>query len=286
MKSAHRPTAEPTSRGPYIRSARGGHTRAAVAVLAGLSVATLAGCQTSGTERPQSQQSPVAQQEQATTGEAVPAPADPSPGAVESAAGAEPTSGAGDTVTVVDSSPGGPQSHDPLWAGLDTAADDHADVYLRTLVHVGVPPGQSGTVTLTPDSPNSVSVTVNAKAVHKQTADAFYMLQGTFSVNKTADSAYSLTLKSTAEKKDLNPRGAGTKERCTAPDAVDVTQRAADELADGKKSREQLRKQWGAAPEVWWGIQLTAASLKQSDGDSAGDYLTQACRDFLPGDAG
>ena len=44
-----------------------------------------------------------------------------------------------------------------------------------------------------------------------------------------------------------------------------------------------MRLRWAAAPEVWWGIQQTALSLRDSDGDFAGDFLGEACGPYRDG---
>ncbi|WP_220085694.1 hypothetical protein, partial [Burkholderia multivorans] len=66
-------------------------------------------------------------------------------------------------ISVVDSSPGGAKESDPLWQGLAQAAAEKKPAYLKTWVHTANPDlPDSGEVTVTPDSPNSVSVTLDA----------------------------------------------------------------------------------------------------------------------------
>ena len=55
---------------------------------------------------------------------------------------------------------------------------------------------------------------------------------------------------------------------------------AADDLAEDPGRREEFRQQWGGSPRVWWGIQKTAISLGE-EGGVAGDFLTEACGEFL-----
>ncbi|MCQ9367652.1 hypothetical protein NQ038_10045 [Brevibacterium sp. 50QC2O2] len=246
-------------------------TRVLAACTLGLSIWALAGCQTAAGERPKGQPTPVVDDTISVSPEPAQTVAKPS-GTPE--------------VALVDTTPGGAQKSDPLWQALAKAAESGNPAYFKVYVHVGNPPAAKGSVTLTSDTPDSVSVTVDAAAVHKQKAAQFYLLQGTFDVSKTAESAYSLKTKSTDEIKGLNPSGPAAAERCSSDDAIDRIQQAADTLADNPSKREELRLQWAASPEVWWGIQLTAESLRDSNGDAAGDYLTEACEPYLPDDEG
>ena len=69
-------------------------------------------------------------------------------------------------VSIVDSSPGGAKDVDPLWQGLAEAAEKKTEAYLKVYVHTGNPEvPESGETTVTADSPDSVSVTVDAKNV-------------------------------------------------------------------------------------------------------------------------
>ena len=183
-------------------------------------------------------------------------------------------------VSVVDSSPGGPKDSDPLWQGLEAAATQKKPLYLNAWVHYDAKIGSDGQVTLTPDTPESVSITLDAKAV-KAAEAPFYQMVGTFTVTKVAGAAYTLKTDSTEEKKDLNPTGPSTKERCSAADAGDRLQLAAQTLSADSSKREEMHAQWAAAPAVWWAIQRSASSLRDSNGESQGDFFTEACEKYI-----
>jgi len=186
----------------------------------------------------------------------------------------------GDAVTVVDVSPGGPEDSDPLWQGLAKSAKDKKPIYLSTWIHYDSKIPKSGQVTLTADTPESVSVTTDAKAVTSTDAP-FYHVVGTFDIDQAADSAFTLKQTSGEEKKNLNPKSPDTKARCTAADAGDRLQKAAQDLAEDPGKRDEMRLQWGGSPQVWWAIQRTAQSLRDSHGDSQGDFFTEACEKYL-----
>lgn len=196
----------------------------------------------------------------------------------ESAAPTPTQSGTG--LSVVDASPGGPEDQDPLWQGLKKAAEGKQRAYLSAWIHYDSKLADSGQVTLTPDAAESVSVTVDSKAVEKSDAP-FYRILGTFDVEKTADSAFTLKTVNTKEQPELNPKSPSTKARCTASDAGDRLQLAAQNLADDPSKRAEMRLQWGGSPAVWWAIQATAASLRQSNGDAQGDFFTEACEQYM-----
>lgn len=185
-----------------------------------------------------------------------------------------------DLVDVVDTSAGGPIEYDPLAEGLAQASHNAKQVYLSVHLHVPTEVPSSGQVALTPDTPNSVTMTVDAEAIDAASAP-FLHVTGTFSVAQDADSAYTLTTVDTEAKPELEPQGPNTEERCTAEDINPRAQDAAQTLADTPDKREDLRLQWGASPEVWWGIQRTASTMRDSDGEYSGDFLTEACQDYL-----
>lgn len=183
-------------------------------------------------------------------------------------------------ISVVDSSPGGAQEADPLWQGLAQAVQNDEQAYLKVWVRAGNPDlPDSGEVTVTPDSPNSVSVTVDAGNVDTQNSP-FVLIQGLFDVEEVGGSAYRLTTVNSEDIPELDPQGPGDEERCTAADAQDRISLAAEDLSADPSRREEFRQQWGASPQVWWGIQKTAQSLGQ-EGGVAGDYLTEACGEYL-----
>ncbi|RAE52687.1 hypothetical protein DN540_37635, partial [Burkholderia multivorans] len=94
------------------------------------------------------------------------------------------------------------------------------------------------------------------------------------------ESAYTLTTVNSDDIPELDPQGPDDEARCTADDAQDRISLAADDLSADPGKREEFRQQWGASPQVWWGIQMTARSLGE-EGGVAGDYLTEACGAYL-----
>lgn len=191
-------------------------------------------------------------------------------------------------VAIVDVSPGGPQETDPVWSGLGQAAADGQPAYLSAWVHTYDEIADSGEVTLTPDTPDSVSITVDAAAVDSSLAP-MHRIVGTFGVEEIGSSAYALTLEDDAADDALEPKSPDDAARCTADDANDRIQAAAVTLADAFRdddaaAREEMRLAWGGSPAVWWGIQRTAIDLAASDGESAGDFLLEACEPYLAGD--
>ncbi|MCT1765984.1 hypothetical protein M3B92_07650 [Brevibacterium casei] len=183
-------------------------------------------------------------------------------------------------ISVVDSSPGGAKESDPLWQGLAQAAAEKKPAYLKTWVHTANPDlPDSGEVTVTPDSPNSVSVTLDAGNVTTDKAP-FVLIHGLFDVEEIGESAYTLTTVNSDDIPELDPQGPDDEARCTADDAQDRISLAADDLSADPGKREEFRQQWGASPQVWWGIQMTARSLGE-EGGVAGDYLTEACGAYL-----
>lgn len=183
-------------------------------------------------------------------------------------------------VSVVDTSPGGAKDTDPLWQGLAEAAEKKTDAYLKVYVHTGEPDvPDSGETTITADSPDSVSVTLDSKSVDTEKAP-FLLIHGTFEVEEIGNSAYTLKTVDDEDIPELDPKSPDDKTRCTADDAQDRIGLAADDLADDPGKREQFRQQWGGSPAVWWGIQMTAISLGE-EGEVAGDFLTEACGEYL-----
>lgn len=183
-------------------------------------------------------------------------------------------------VTVVDTSPGGPIEVDPVWSGLQNAAQEGQEAYLDVHLHTYQEPGAEDPVTLTPSTPNSMTITVPAEALDSENAP-FYRVAGTFTVEGLGSSAYALTAENTDEISELQPSGPDTEERCTADDASERTQQAAQQLVESPDTREELRLLWASAPAVWWGIQRTALTLQGSDGDVAGDFFTEGCGPYL-----
>ncbi|MGO0604274.1 hypothetical protein [Brevibacterium linens] len=183
-------------------------------------------------------------------------------------------------VSIVDSSPGGAKETDPLWQGLAEAAEKDTEAYLKVYVHTGNPEvPDSGETTVTADSPDSVSVTVDSDNV-VDGASPFLLIHGTFEVEEIGNSAYTLTTVDDEDIPELDPKGPDDEERCTADDAQDRIGLAADDLAEDPGRREEFRQQWGGSPRVWWGIQKTAISLGE-EGGVAGDFLTEACGEYL-----
>ncbi|MFE2657864.1 hypothetical protein [Brevibacterium sp. NPDC059310] len=183
-------------------------------------------------------------------------------------------------VTVVDSSPGGAKDADPLWQGLSTAAADQTPAYLKVWVRTANPDlPESGEVTVTSDTPNSVSVTVDGANVNRDRSP-FLQIHGLFDVEEIGESAYTLTTVNSDDIPELDPQGPNDEARCTADDAQDRISLAAEDLSTDPSKREEFRQQWGASPMVWWGIQKTAQSLGE-EGGVAGDFLTEACGEYL-----
>ncbi|WP_209323427.1 hypothetical protein [Brevibacterium renqingii] len=183
-------------------------------------------------------------------------------------------------VTVVDSSPGGEKDADPLWQGLAEAAEKKTEAYLKVYVHAGNPEvPDSGEMTVTADTPDSVSVTVDAENVDDDLSP-FLLIHGTFEVDEIGSSAYTLKTVDAEDIPELDPKGPDDKTRCTADDAQERIGLAADDLAEDPGRREEFRQQWGGSPKVWWGIQKTAISLGK-EGGVAGDFLTEACGEYL-----
>lgn len=182
-------------------------------------------------------------------------------------------------VSIVDSSPGGGKDVDPLWKGLAEAAGK-SEAYLKVWIHAGNPDlPESGEVTVTADTPDSVSVTVDAQNVDREQSP-FLLIHGTFEVEEVGGSAYRLTTVDSEDIPELDPKSPDDETRCTAEDAQERISLAADDLAADPSKREEFRQAWGGSPKVWWGIQMTAISLNQ-DGGVAGDFLTEACAEHL-----
>ncbi|MDN6123599.1 MAG: hypothetical protein L0I80_06960 [Brevibacterium sp.] len=183
-------------------------------------------------------------------------------------------------VSIVDSSPGGAKDSDPLWQGLAEAGQSKSEAYLKVYVHTANPTvPDSGEATVTADTPDSVSVTVDAENVDAEKSP-FLLIQGTFTVEEIGGSAYTLTTKDSDDIPELDPKGPDDEARCTADDAQERISLAAQDLADDPDKREDFRQQWGGSPQVWWGIQKTAISLNK-EGGVAGDFLTEACGEYL-----
>lgn len=183
-------------------------------------------------------------------------------------------------ITVVDTSPGGEKDTDPLWQGLAEAAEKDTEAYLKVYVHTGNPEvPETGETTVTADSPDSVSVTVDAENVDDDLSP-FLLIHGTFDVDEIGSSAYTLKTVDDEDIPELDPKGPDDEARCTADDAQDRIGLAANDLAEDSSRREEFRQQWGGSPRVWWGIQKTAISLGQ-EGGVAGDFLTEACSEYL-----
>lgn len=183
-------------------------------------------------------------------------------------------------VNIVDSSPGGAKDVDPLWKGLAEAASSKSEAYLKVWVHTANPDlPETGEVTVTADSPDSVSVTLDAKNVDREQSP-FLLLHGTFTVEEVGGSAYRLKTVNSEDIPELDPKSPDDKTRCTTEDAHERITQAADDLAAAPGKREDMRLQWGGSPRVWWGIQQTAVSLNE-EGGVAGDFLTEACEPYL-----
>ena len=188
-------------------------------------------------------------------------------------------------VSVVDTSIGGSKTTDPLWQGLATATHKKQPLYLDVVLHPDTPPKDSGTLTLMPSSSTttkdkSVTVSVDASAV-KKVGSEFYRIRGVFNPTSKDNGSFALKTLSTDEIPSLTLTGTTTKDVCTSVEKRAEMQDAAQKLADNPTMRDELRKEWGAAPEVWWGIQSTAALLRETDGQSFGDFLTTACLEYM-----
>ncbi|SMY12722.1 hypothetical protein [Brevibacterium jeotgali] len=191
-----------------------------------------------------------------------------------------------DVTPVIDVSPGGPQEEDHVWQGLAQAVSSGTDAYVHAWVHTYQEVPEDGEATLTPDTPDSVSITVDDASVITEGQPDFYLLDATVEVEQLGDSAFSLTVVDAETRSDLLPQGPDDEARCSADDANERIQAASQVHADvlreeDMEQREQLRLQWGASPAVWWGIQRTGSALAGTDGESAGDFLLEACQPYL-----
>lgn len=212
-----------------------------------------------------------------TTGESRP---DPRPSVSQEEVTPIETPDSAPKVSIVDSSPGGSKDTDPLWKGLAEAAANKSEAYLKVWVHAGNPDvPESGEVTVTADTPDSVSVSVDGANVKRENSP-FLLIHGTFTVEEIGNSAFSLKTVNSDDIPELDPKSPNDETRCTADDAQDRISLAADDLASDPGKREEFRQQWGGSPQVWWGIQMTAQSLGQ-EGGVAGDFLTEACGAYL-----
>lgn len=179
-------------------------------------------------------------------------------------------------LTVVDASPGGSQDNDPLWDTLAKAAGDKKPVYVDVVVHTGAEVGDSDRVTLTPDTPDSVSVTVDKKAV-SENSPGFYRIRGTFEAEQLGDSAFDVKTTNTDEIPGLIPKNKELKKECSDPEGANRIGAAAEKLANDPDTREDLRKTWISAPELWWAIQQSAVLMRETNGETEGDFFFQAC---------
>lgn len=179
-------------------------------------------------------------------------------------------------LTVVDASPGGSRENDPLWDSLAKAASDKKPVYMDVVVHTGAEVADSDRVTLTPDTPDSVSVTVDRDVV-SESSPGFHRIRGTFEAEQLGDSAFELSTKSTDEIPGLIPKNKELKKECSDPEGADRIGAAAEKLAGDPDAREDLRKTWISAPELWWAIQQSAVLMRETDGETEGDFFFQAC---------
>ena len=177
---------------------------------------------------------------------------------------------------VVDASPGGSRDNDPLWDTLAKAAGDKKPVYVDVVVFTGAEVVGSDRVTLTPEMPDSVSVTVDKKAV-SENSPGFYRIRGTFEAEQLGDSAFDLSTKSTDEIPGLIPKNKNLKKECLDPEGANRIGAAAEKLANDPDSREDLRKTWISTPELWWAIQQSAVLMRETDGETEGDFFFQAC---------
>lgn len=265
----------PTGSGPTVlnrtralRSRLRSPHRAGLSLVAVLgTVALTAGCQVAEGERPV--ETPSVSAEDVT---AVPTPSDL------------------DVVPVIDVSAGGPQDTDAVWQGLTAAAEAGQNAYVHAWIHTYQEVPEEGEVSLTPDTPDSVTVTVDDASAVTAGEEGFHLIDATVGVEQLGDSAFVLTVEDTETRAELLPKGPDDEARCTAADGNERIQAASQVLADvlredDAEQREELRLQWGASPAVWWGIQRTAISLVDTDGDTAGDFLLEACTPFLDGEA-
>lgn len=179
-------------------------------------------------------------------------------------------------LTVVDASPGGSRDNDPLWDTLAKAAGDKKPVYVDVVVHTGAEVGDSDRVTLTPDTPDSVSVTVDKKAV-SENSPGFYRIRGTFEVEQLGDSSFDVKTTSTDEIPGLIPKNKELKKECSDPEGANRIGAAAEKLANDPDTREDLRKTWISTPELWWAIQQSAVLMRETEGETEGDFFFQAC---------
>lgn len=179
-------------------------------------------------------------------------------------------------LSVVDASPGGPKDEDPLWETLAQAAEKKSPVYVDVVVHTGAEVAKSERVTLTPDTPDSVSVTADAKAVTKS-SPGFHRIRGTFKAEKLGESAFELTTTSTKKISGLVPGNKSLKKECNDPEAENRIGAAAEKLSQDPNAREDLRKTWISAPELWWAIQQSARMMRDTNGETEGDFFYQAC---------
>ena len=92
------------------------------------------------------------------------------------------------------------------------------------------------------------------------------------------NSAYTLKTVDDEDIPELDPKGPDEK-RCAADDAQARIGLAADDLAEDPGRREEFRQQWGGSPRVV-GHPEDAISLGE-EGGVAGDFLTEACGEFL-----
>src|SRR5690625_792982 len=173
-------------------------------------------------------------------------------------------------VTVVDTSPGGEKDTEPLWQGLDEAAENDTEAYLKVYVHTGNPEvPETGETTVTADSPDSVSVTVDAENVDDDLSP-FLLIHGTFDVDEIGNSAYTLKTVDDEDIPELDPKGPDDEARCTADDAQDRIRLPGHRLAQGSPRREGVRQEGGGSPGERWGIQNAAISRGQEGGGARG----------------
>ncbi|WP_029090205.1 hypothetical protein [Brevibacterium album] len=190
-------------------------------------------------------------------------------------------------VPIVDVSPGGAEDTDFVWQGLAAAVEQEREAYLHAWIRTSAELPEDGETALTPEFPDSVSLTVPVEAVTVSEDDpAMKLIEGTFAVEQIGTSAFVLTGEDTEAHEELHPQGPDDAARCTAEDGNERIQAASQNLAtalveDDAAAREELRLQWAAAPAVWWGIQRTAIDLAASDQESAGDFLLEACAPHL-----
>lgn len=179
-------------------------------------------------------------------------------------------------LTVVDASPGGPADSDPLWQGLKTAAAQSSPIYVDAVIHTGAEVSAGSRTSLTPDTPDSVSVTADSDVV-SSVSPGFYRLRGTFTVEEIGASAYELTTESANEIPGFIPGNKTLDKECTQPEAATQIGSAAQELAGDPGTREDLRKTWISVPELWWAIQRSAQLMRSTNGETEGDFFFQAC---------